>query len=34
MSGYTTGSQQRSPAGRFCFGTSSRSIAIDLHISI
>src|SRR5258705_5366835 len=34
MSGYTTGPQQRSPAGRLCVGASSRSTDIDLLISI
>src|SRR3954454_17347096 len=33
-SGYTTGSQQRSPAGRLVFGASSRSTAIYLQIPI
>src|SRR3954462_3536561 len=33
-SGYTTGAQQGSPGGRFCFGASARSTAIYLRISI
>ena len=33
-SGYTTGPRQNSPAGRFCFGTRSTSMAIYLLISI
>src|SRR3954452_9595628 len=33
-SGYTTGAQQGSPGGRFCFGASARYTSIYLRISI